>query len=135
MMKLTKATIAKLGSDISTQDARGKGRLRLELLESSLGEVIDMSASGMRVEHKGKMTLPKAAIERNVPIELTLKALTGNLKVRAKVVRIKKLGFRRHEIGLTFVDVTEEIAEALTRLVRISVDGRMIYDGRRAGGQ
>jgi len=108
--------------------------LRLELLESSLGEVIDMSACGMRVSHKGKVTLAQTALDKGLPIELTLKALTGELKVRAKVIRIKKLGFRRHEIGLTFVDVTDKIAEALTKLVRISVDGRMIYDGKRAGG-
>ena len=83
------------------------GRTPQELLYCTLGPVLDMSAGGMRV----LSTKPWSG-----SLDVELMGADVSLTVRVKVAWVQRLGFRRHELGLTFVDVDEDVATILTRI-------------------
>ena len=49
-------------------------------------------------------------------VGIALWDVNGGLKLYAEVVWSRRLGFRRHEIGMRFVDVTPQLAADLTTL-------------------
>ncbi len=49
-------------------------------------------------------------------IRISLWGMDVDLTVHAKVVWSRKLGFRRHELGLAFIDVDEDVKQILTRI-------------------
>ena len=83
------------------------GRLPQEQLVSDLGPVLDLSAGGMRV----LSTRPLLGMK-----DVGLRAADFGVKLRTKVAWCRRLGFRRHEIGLTFLDVDEKLAHMLSRI-------------------
>ncbi len=83
------------------------GRLPQEQLVSSLGPVLDLSAGGMRV----LCTRPLLGTR-----DVGLRGGDFSVKLSTKVAWSRRLGFRRHEIGLTFLDVDEELASMLSRI-------------------
>jgi PilZ domain-containing protein len=98
----------------SREGRRAPGRLPQEQLASSLGPVIDLSTGGMRVLAKR----PPPPTQT-----LTVRVVSGAvcLDLTCQVAWSRRLGFRRHEVGLTFVDVYEDLALMLSR---ISLDHR-----------
>ena len=86
---------------------RVPGRLPQELLYCNLGPVLDLSAGGMRV-------LSTKSRAGNLDVEL--QGADVSLTVGAKVAWAHRLGFRRHEIGLSFVDVDEDVFQILSRI-------------------
>lgn len=110
------------------QDNRIRGRLRVELLKCKLGDVQDLSGTGMRVRRRGRLMVKKGEI-----YEVTLASLVGKQTVKARVMWIKRAGFFRHEIGLKFEGLTPEVEKGITAIARISVDARFIYGDHRVG--
>jgi hypothetical protein len=49
-------------------------------------------------------------------LEIRVVGADVSLTLRAKVVWAQRLGFRRHEIGLSFIDVDEDAAQILSRI-------------------
>ena len=103
----------RLSRFIGRRDGRRiPGRVPQEMLVCDLGPVLDLSPGGMRVlctrRCEGK-------------IETTLWGGDLKLALRAGVAWSRRLGFRRHEVGLTFLDVDERVADLLSR---ISADHR-----------
>ena len=88
------------------------GRVPQEMLVCDIGPVLDLSSGGMRV---------LGTRRRQGEFELTLWGGDLKLAVRARVAWSRRLGFRRHEIGLTLLEVDETVAELLSR---ISADHR-----------
>ena len=88
---------------------RVKGRLPQEGLDCNLGPVLDLSLGGVRV-------LCKRPREGDLTVHLDGFDIT--LKLQAKVVWTTRHGFRRHEMGLEFMHVDEEIARILSRISR-----------------
>lgn len=86
---------------------RVPARLPQDSLECDLGPVLDLSAGGMRV---------LATRPVNGEIRVSLRGDHLDLKIRCSVAWIRKLGFRRHEIGLTFLDVDGEVSTILSRI-------------------
>ncbi len=86
---------------------RVPGRTPQELLYCNLGPVLDLSAGGMRV-------LSTKRWAGNLDVELL--GADVSLTLRAKVAWAHRLGFRRHEIGLSFVDVDEDVSTILSRI-------------------
>ncbi len=86
---------------------RTAGRLLQESLECNLGPVLDLSTGGMRVlckrPHEGSL-------------EVRLQASQYSMTLSGQVVWSKRLGFRRHEIGIQFVDVDDDTAHILSRI-------------------
>ena len=89
---------------------RVPGRLPQELLVCDLGPVLDLSSGGMRV----LCTRP-----RDGNVEVHLQAADVRLTLRAKVAWVCRLGFRRHEVGLAFKDIDQEVGKILARISTI----------------
>ncbi len=92
------------------QNKRRHGRVRCQGIMCSFGEIMDLSASGMRVETA--IRPPNA----NQVIHVTVQTHEGPLAVAASVVWSRKTGFFKREIGLRFVDLLPGAAVALSRL-------------------
>lgn len=79
-----------------------------------LGVVIDLSASGMRVlatrRHRGELAITVQTAHEAVPL-------------LAMVVWSRRVGFRRHMIGMRFMDVE---ADAVALLSQIAASHRIL---------
>lgn len=100
------------------QNRRQSGRLQCPYLEcyrgrQKLGEVVDLSSSGIRVFRKGWLPF-----RVDSEFRLRLRWHEDSVEVVGRVVRIKKLGWRKHDIGITFVEPSHEAREAITQLAR-----------------
>ncbi|MEM8737225.1 MAG: PilZ domain-containing protein [Planctomycetota bacterium] len=98
-----------------TDNRRRHGRLKTEGTQSSLGEVVDMSASGMRVVRKGAMPIHQDEKFR-VDIQIDKEIMAVDVHVR----RIRKLGRRKFEYGLEFINLNDSDRSRLARLARIA---------------
>lgn len=94
-------------------EVRRHGRLRCHLLECLLGEVQDISASGLRVRSRGK-----PVVKVGECMILTLQSVSTRLELPVEVVWVKKVGFRRYDVGLRFGDLPRAAREALTIMAR-----------------
>ena len=63
------------------------------------GEVLDFSASGLRVLYKSK-----PAWKEGNQVELSLESEAGTHRGLARVMRVQKKGFRKWEVGFAFAD-------------------------------
>ncbi|MBX2851286.1 MAG: DnaJ domain-containing protein [Phycisphaeraceae bacterium] len=84
-----------------------------ETVRCALGEVADISASGMRVLCDGK-----PPVKQGGAIPVRLKFSDGSLQVGTQVRWVKRRGLKRHEIGLQFVQLkpgVEKVLEAIAR--------------------
>lgn len=86
---------------------RRHGRLPQETLVSNVGDVLDISAGGMRV-------ISSSAPKEYAQIQIEGYTLPGTLS--AQVAWTKKRGFRKREVGYRFIDVTPKMAQALTAI-------------------
>jgi PilZ domain len=93
----------------ATSDSRRAGRLNCKRLRCELGEVLNISATGMLVYRKGRH-----ALEPGHEAALTLIHVHGQVTVVCRVAWTKKIGFRRRLIGLQFVSVTPQTRAGLT---------------------
>lgn len=101
------------GGEMS-DDRRSHIRVPQSELHCSLGPVLDITSAGMRV------------ICRRIPkneVEFDLNTAVDPLPVQAKVVWAKRLGFRKHEVGLHFIQSSPE----LDNLIRCcsTLDGKV----------
>ena len=83
------------------------GRVAQEWLVSDLGPVLDLSPGGMRV---------LATRCRVGKLDVRLRGGDVSLTLRTNVAWSRRLGFRRHELGLAFIDVDENVAGILARI-------------------
>ena len=79
-------------------------RLKVEFLKCNLGSVVDLSLGGLRVlswrRLRGRHLVKLYNAENGVRME-------------AEVRRCERVGFCKHQVGLEFVDVEPEAADAL----------------------
>ncbi len=80
----------------AVSDRRRDVRIRQNTLNSNLGQVMDLSRSGMRVLSPRRLKGPQSVVvfARQGP----------HLQVMARVVWSERIGFRKHMIGLEFVE-------------------------------
>ncbi len=98
------------------RDSRRHGRVRTESLTCSLGDVMDISASGLRVRCHGRST---CSVGKR--IEITLPGEDGSFRVFARPVWIRKTGIFKHEVGVCFEDLDEDARLQLGALARSAV--------------
>ncbi len=101
-------------------DRRRAGRLRTEDLRSTLGQVYDLSSTGIGVVRRGRRI---GGVGDGVMIRLHYG--DHDLVVSCRIMRIERLGFRRHRYGLQFVDVTPEQQVTIGRLARDCSDKKL----------
>ena len=88
-------------------DRRTPGRVPQEALMCDLGPVLDLSSAGMRILCKRPLkSLVKAKVW----------AFDFSMTIDARVAWSNRLGFRRHEIGLEFLNVDESASKILGRI-------------------
>ena len=102
-----------LAADTETAaERRRSARVTTRSLHSSVGRVLDLSRTGMRVLSSRRL---------RGEIEVVLLNRGGpHLKLLARVVWSERLGFRKHLVGLELVNVSEQVA---SHLAKISVSG------------
>jgi hypothetical protein len=94
-------------------NARRHGRVRCEGLDSSLGEILDMSASGTRVALNRR-----ASFKAGELVELTVETLDVCIRMSARVVWTRRISARRSEAGFEFLNLTGEVRQVLAMVGR-----------------
>lgn len=87
------------------------GRLRIEALPCNLGRVLDLSAGGVRISTSRK--LPET-------VELSLGDTQHRLVVTGNVAWQKRVGWKSHEAGISFGELSAEQRAALVKLMHCS---------------
>jgi len=107
---------------MSTLEAeqRRHGRLNCSLLDCHLGTVVDFSRSGLRVRCRRRQPEPGEL----VLLKLTCFGLS--FKVWARVIWVKKSGLFRHDVGMSFVEVSPQLAFKINEIARVAVDRHVI---------
>lgn len=95
-------------------DGRGRGRMRCNNVNSSFGPVLDFSATGVRVLAKREVKPG----ENDSAIDIELQSDFDPVTVKVRVRWTRRLGFRRWEAGLEFVDVSDEVRSVLSEIAR-----------------
>ncbi len=87
-----------------TANNRRHGRIRPDAIWCSLGTILDLSASGLRVMSKKPLGGQGVVTMRDGDVTVS---------VQARIVWCRRIGFRRHEAGIEFVDIRPEEAARL----------------------
>ena len=93
---------------------RRHGRVSCEMLSCQFGEVMNLSASGAKVQGKGE---PKHAVDDRVGIELTCLEHRLNITSRVAWIQPNESGYG---MGLEFVDLTAEQAQRVRELLPLA---------------
>jgi hypothetical protein len=105
---------------------RKYGRVRCRQIGCSLGDVLDLSAGGMRVGSRGSMGLREGDT-----VGVTLGANQAPIPLRCRVVWRRKVSWRSWEMGMTFLEPTAETREALNHVARgVTFQGQLSPSGR-----
>jgi hypothetical protein len=87
-------------------------RARREAVSSNvrcnLGDIVDLSAAGMRV-------ITRKPLDGDTRV--TLLAQRAAVQLSGKIAWSKRMGFRRHMVGVEFVQVDAHAEAMLTRLI------------------
>lgn len=97
-------------------DLRRHGRVRMTAVTCSLGEVLDISASGIRMLCGGR---PDCRVGRRITITVTTENDVFGVVMRP--VWIRKVGFFKYELGGCFEDLDESTRMRLIGLARSAV--------------
>ncbi|MEO1583739.1 MAG: PilZ domain-containing protein [Planctomycetota bacterium] len=103
-----------LHQEVESRDdcKRQAGRIRMQATSSSVGEVLDLSKSGMRVVSKRQ--IKPSATPTRVQIEVDDEIVA----VGARVAWVRKCGLFKREAGLEFVGLSEDDSRRLAALAR-----------------
>lgn len=102
------------------ENKRRHGRLRGDGLKSSFGTILDVSASGLRLRCGRRAPAPGDTVEMY---------LTGGdrcVQFKARCVWAKKLGLLNQEIGLEYIDMTDDARRSLMVVVRAATSDEMM---------
>ena len=94
-------------------DKRRYPRFSTNVISCSLGDVVDISAGGIRLRGRGKMPVCRGQI-----IPLSLKAHDSETQTKARVVHIRRVGLRTWEAGFAFVDLRPSLVNDIENLGR-----------------
>ena len=101
----------------SLEDRRSKIRIAQTELHCSLGRVMDISSTGMRV------TCRRVPKEKWVSVDLN--TTVDPVPVQVEVVWARRLGFRKYEVGLQFMEPSSELDELVSCCS--TLDGKSFY--------
>lgn len=104
---------ASLGKDKSADNRRRAGRVVLQSITCSLGTVLDLSSTGLRVETSSKPT-----VAAGQTFGMVLQSLDGPVNIVATVAWVRKSGWRAHQLGLIIVEPSPELRRAINDLAR-----------------
>ena len=93
--------------DEPEDERRTTGRRKQYSLYCNYGPVLDISAGGARV-------LATKALKGNINIEFY--SNVGQLAIPAEVIWTERVGFRKHEVGFIFTEVSDETITYLSQM-------------------
>ena len=96
----------------SEADQRIHARMNLEHISCSVGQILDLSLGGMRVKCT---SVPEPLVD------FSIEHGDEKIDLRAEVVWNKRVGFRKHEVGLRFLNVSREVNDRLADLAMAHV--------------
>ena len=108
-------------------DARKFGRVKVEMTECSLGNVLDISGGGVRIHTPKKHRLKNGQV-----IDIMISSTQGSTPVRARVVWVVKRSWRNFEIGLEFLGLTGQSRAVLNQIGRSCANNEYINSQVRA---
>ncbi len=94
----------------SRTERRKSGRLKGETVACNLGSVINLSAGGLRLLSRRRL---------NGILSVELWDTHRGLRLRGKVIWCRRIGFRKHEVGVGLLNITPDIAG---KLAAIAID-------------
>ncbi len=89
--------------------------MRCDMLDCSIGTVLDLSALGMRVSHRGYFRASRGDV-----LQAKIACLDGLLWVKVRVCWIKKTGFMRRIIGVEFVDLDDTAVRVIQQVAQFA---------------
>lgn len=113
----------------ATDESRRIGRVRCQNVRSSLGEVLDISGTGLRVRSRSR-----PPIREGQNFDLSLHVLGRDLTVGAHAVWVRKCGWRRWEMGIAFSRLGKDARNSLRDLARATTINESILPKRRKAG-
>jgi len=111
----------------SREDSRRHGRIRGGGIECNLGEIINISASGLKLRSPNK----KRYLERGQQVTLSLRHDTREVTLTATVQWANGVGSGATEAGLTWGELDDASGETLREIIRAAVSESMLP--KRAG--
>lgn len=118
----------------TTTTRRRAERHAVETLSCSLGRVVDLSATGMRLA-----CADKPPVQVGQTGKVTLSSPGGSLQVNGRIVWLRRVGgltSKKHEMGVEFVRLAPGTTEAIDSLIRFgffnapSADGKLKWKRR-----
>lgn len=100
---------------------RVHGRVFCQYIHSSLGEIVDLSASGARVRIKGALLVGKGDC-----FTMTLMGINGQAIVACKAIWTAKRGWRKHEVGVQFYDLSAEARKIIAEIGRSAANNESV---------
>ncbi|WP_432799969.1 DnaJ domain-containing protein [Poriferisphaera sp. WC338] len=83
-------------------------------IQCQLGQILDLSATGMRVECKGAKSPVKPGQTGNIQLEHQNK----KIKLNAQARWVKRKGLFKHEVGLKFIDQSSQSKQILSDIAQ-----------------
>ena len=111
------------------ENRRRHGRVRAEETVCTLGVVLDISASGMRVRCEGKPPLKSGQL-----VTITLATPLGLLAMDVGVAWARRIGWGSGEIGLVFANITEDVTKGVLSVLHGSQVGLVEWGKDNQGG-
>lgn len=102
-----------LGESCANDNRRRAGRVLTQEVECTLGRVLDLSATGLRVK-----TGFRPGVVTGEVFWMTIKGYSGKFQVKCQCAWIKKAGWFSHEVGVVFLEVTDEVRTHLNSIGR-----------------
>ena len=90
-----------------SSERRKTGRIKGDKVGCNLGSVMDISGGGMRVRSPRRL---------QGYLDVVMWTHRRRVTVRAAVVWCRRVGFRKYDIGVQFVDLTDDIQRELTAI-------------------
>lgn len=99
-----------------TPELRRHGRLLQKLLHCNIGQIVDLSANGMRIRSR------KKSLEVDQQIEIVLTGLTMPAPIFARVVWIKRAGlFGGYDMGMELINTNAEAVRFLAMVASTDI--------------
>ncbi len=106
-----------------------RGRVTIEMARCTLGEIINVSPTGVRVGFKGaRSAIPK----ENALFSMEMQTPDGLVTVPARIVWVKRTGFRKFDIGIEFGETDPATVAKLRQLATMA--GRSLVINDTTGG-
>lgn len=111
-MPLAQAMSHQPDESLNPTGSRRHHRQRLRGVTTPFGQVLDLSESGACIFRKGA-----CPVEEGQVVDLEMVDGGIELDLRARVVRTQSLGLRRMEVGVEFLDPTDDERRLIAQLI------------------